>query len=148
MASDEDYSSFLDKSNEDPSGGGKVSTQTKNLTTKSVDTEVPSALGKVDEFYTSEADEPFEPVSLKWDGDDLPSAQDFGDLIGKKAESISQKDFDPQGSYGKVIDAVKKAGGSDVGFFSVELGKSRTEYFVVSVAKGKVVGLKAVAVQS
>jgi hypothetical protein len=71
-------------------------------------------------------------------------------LIGKDASSISQKEFDPQGQYKKVIDAVKKAGGKDVGFFSVEVDGTRTEYFVVSVdAKGgKVVGLKAVSIQS
>jgi hypothetical protein len=74
MASDEDYASFLDKANQDPSGG-KASTQsTKKASTKSVDTEVPKTLEQVEEYYTSDADEPFEPVSLKWEGDDLPSA--------------------------------------------------------------------------
>jgi hypothetical protein len=71
-------------------------------------------------------------------------------LIGKDASSISQKDFDPQGQYKKVIDAVKKAGGKDIGFFSVEVDGTRTEYFIISVdTKGKkVVGLKAVSIQS
>jgi hypothetical protein len=78
----------------------------------------------------------------------LRFAEDFGSLIGKDAESVSEKDFDPQGQYKKVIEAVKKAGGKDVGFFSVDVDKTRTEYYVVSVTKGKVVGLKAVAVQS
>jgi hypothetical protein len=73
MTSDEDYASFLDKANQDPSGG-KASTQsTKKASTKSIDTEVPKALEQVEEFYTSDADEPFEPVSLKWKGNTLPS---------------------------------------------------------------------------
>jgi hypothetical protein len=78
------------------------------------------------------------------------SSDAFGKLVGKDASGVSQKDFDPQGQYKKVVDAVKKAGNSDVGFFSVELSETRIEYFVVSVdKKGKrLVGLKAIAVES
>jgi len=149
MASDEDYASFLEKANQDPSGG-KASTQsTKTAGTKAVDTEVPKVLQEVEEYYVSDADEPFEPVSLKWKGDELPSANKFSELIGKEAESISQKRFDPRGQYTKVVDVVKKAGGNDVGFFNVELGGTRSEYFVVSTdGKGKIVGLKVMAVMS
>lgn len=71
MGSDEDYASFLDKANQDT--GASASTQSK-VGTKSVDTAVPKALESVEEYYTSEADEPFEPVSLKWDGEGLPDA--------------------------------------------------------------------------
>ena len=38
-----------------------------------VDTEVPSSLLKIDGNYASEADEPFEPVSLKWGKASMPS---------------------------------------------------------------------------
>ena len=73
MASDEDYGNFLDKANQD-TGSSKASAQsTSKPSTKSVDTEVPNSLQKVEQYYTSEADEPFEPVSLKWDGKDIPS---------------------------------------------------------------------------
>jgi hypothetical protein len=72
MGSDEDYSSFLDKANQD-TGADKATTQSKKASTKAVDTSVPKSLEEVEEYYVSEADEPFEPVSLKWDGDDLPS---------------------------------------------------------------------------
>lgn len=90
MASDEDYASFLDKANQDPAGDKSSTQSTKKASTKSVDTEVPKALEQVDEYYTSDADEPFEPVSLKWKGDELPSAgmfrprrvsQGFGDTV-------------------------------------------------------------------
>lgn len=74
MASDEDYASFLEKANQDPSGGKPSTQSTKKVSTKSVDTEVPKVLEQVDEYYTSDADEPFEPVSLKWKSDKLPSA--------------------------------------------------------------------------
>lgn len=72
--SDEAYSSFLDQANQD-TGASKASTQSKStgISTKSVDTEVPAALQKVEQYYTSETDEPFEPVSLKWAGENMPS---------------------------------------------------------------------------
>lgn len=74
MSSDQEYASFLDRANEG-TGDPNVSTQsTKKLATKAVDTDVPKTLEIVEEYYVSEADEPFEPVSLKWKEDGLPSA--------------------------------------------------------------------------
>jgi hypothetical protein len=74
MASDEDYSKFLDKANQD-TGTSKASTQpkSKEVATKSLNTDVPKHLEGIEEYYISEADEPFEPVSLQWNEDDLPS---------------------------------------------------------------------------
>ena len=72
MSSDDAYSNFLDKANQD-TGASKASTQSKSANTKAVDTEVPMTLKGVEQYYTSEADEPFEPVSLKWDGKNMPS---------------------------------------------------------------------------
>ena len=74
MASDDAYSSFLDQANQD-TGAAKASTQSKGQTasTKAVDTDVPALLQKVEQYYTSEADEPFEPVSLVWSGKNMPS---------------------------------------------------------------------------
>jgi hypothetical protein len=72
--SDEAYSSFLDQANQD-TGASKASTKSKSTapSTKAVDTDVPPTLQNVEQYYTSEADEPFEPVSLKWDGKNMPS---------------------------------------------------------------------------
>ena len=74
----------------------------------------------------------------------------FGEAIGKDASKISEKDFDPQGEYKKVVDAVKGAGSSEIGYFKVELGGTRIEYFIVSVDKKakRLVGMKAIAVES
>ncbi len=72
MSSDDAYSSFLDQANQN-TGATKSSPAAKTATTKAVDTEVPVELQSVEQYYTSEADEPFEPVSLQWDGDNLPS---------------------------------------------------------------------------
>ena len=72
MSTDDAYSDFLDKANQDTSAS-KASMQSKTANTKAVDTEVPVALKSVEKYYTSEADEPFEAVSLKWDGKNMPS---------------------------------------------------------------------------
>ena len=72
MSSDEAYGSFLDQANQD-TGASKASSQSKSASTKAVDTEIPDDLKKIEVYYTSETDEPFEPVSLKWSGKSLPS---------------------------------------------------------------------------
>jgi hypothetical protein len=69
--SDEDYEAFLNKANKDVSGSKSQSTSASKV--QAVDTEIPASLKKVDKFYTSDADEPFEPVSLKYSGKSLPS---------------------------------------------------------------------------
>lgn len=74
MSSGDAYSSFLDQANQN-TGANRATTrsQSKPVSTKAVDTEVPATLQKVEQYYTSEADEPFEPVSLKWSGSNMPS---------------------------------------------------------------------------
>lgn len=72
MSSDEAYSSFLEQANQD-TGSSNASAQSSSATTKAVDTDVPVSLQKVEQYYTSDADEPFEPVSLKWSGSNMPS---------------------------------------------------------------------------
>ncbi|KAK3172957.1 hypothetical protein OEA41_006283 [Lepraria neglecta] len=149
--SDDAYSSFLDKANQD-TGASKASTQSKSASTKAVGTEVPATLQKVEQYYVSEADEPFEPVSLKWGGKNMPSENEFGELIGHKGDisTISTKEFDPKGDYKEVLQAVEKAGDGKTRIYRLETGKSRVEYYVVGFDEkgGKVVGLKAKAVES
>lgn len=72
MASDEDYNSFLDQANQD-TGTSNTSAQSTLAQLKATDTEIPTELQSVDQYYTSEADEPFEPVSLAWKGKSMPS---------------------------------------------------------------------------
>jgi hypothetical protein len=69
--SDEDYEAFLNKANQDV--GGATAQSKKSVGIKAVDTEIPQGLEKVNEVFVSDADEPFEPVSLKYSGDSLPS---------------------------------------------------------------------------
>lgn len=79
MATDEEYMAFLDKANEDPSAGvakGQSSSSSGKVELKALDegVAVPQVLKKAtkDAFYVSDADEPFEPVGLKFKGDELP----------------------------------------------------------------------------
>ena len=77
MASDQEYSDFLNKANADPNEG-RASTASKSqgskiefrATEKGV--EVPKVLKEACEgegiYYMSDADEPFEPVALSSDG--------------------------------------------------------------------------------
>jgi len=72
MSSDADYASFLDKANQDTGSAQQQSgSSKKSYGTKSVDTAVPQALEKVEEYYVSDADEPFEPVALKYSGSSI-----------------------------------------------------------------------------
>lgn len=73
MSSDEAYSSFLEQANQDTGTNKEDSTTAATINTKNIDTDVPQQLQNVKQYYTSEVDEPFEPVSLKWDGPELPS---------------------------------------------------------------------------
>lgn len=81
MSSDADYAAFLDKANQDTdspsastkqqsSGGGR-----KKTIATTVNSEVPAPLQELEAYYISDADEPFEPVSLKWDGGALDEGQ-------------------------------------------------------------------------
>lgn len=149
--SDDAYSSFLDQANQD-TGASKASTNSKTAATKAVNTDVPVTLQKVDQYYTSESDEPFEPVSLKWSGKNMPSENEFGKLIEHDSEvsTLTAKEFDPQGEYKKVMEAVEQSGDGKTRIYRVKHGKTRLEYYVVGFDKegGRVVGLKAKAVES
>uniref|UniRef100_A0A0B7JLS4 Anthranilate synthase n=1 Tax=Bionectria ochroleuca TaxID=29856 RepID=A0A0B7JLS4_BIOOC len=120
MASDSDYMSFLDKANEDVSGGGKATTQSKgHFQFKATDTgaKVPKEIKDAikDTFMVSEADEPFEAVSLEVKEDSLPDEVQFAELINHwdpnsaDIEILDPLDWDKKGRYTKVIEAVRQA---------------------------------------
>ena len=75
----------------------------------------------------------------------------FAELVGHdgSVEELSVKDFDPKGQYKGVLDAVREeVGGAEVKVFRVETGNARAEYWVVGVHAGKVMGVRASAVES
>ena len=82
----------------------------------------------------------------------MRGTDEFKELIDHKADvsTLTPDEFDPRGSYKAVMDSVRQAGGAEIRIFRVQLGKTRAEYYLVSVdAKGsRIVGLKAKAVES
>ncbi|KAI1127560.1 hypothetical protein F5Y10DRAFT_242499 [Nemania abortiva] len=165
MASDEDYMAFLDKANRDPNEGYAKPQSDSNEGFKAMDdgATIPAAIQEAtkDAFYVSDADEPFVPVCLAWDeaGKGLPDEEEFAALIHHpspfKAEIEIQDpaDWDTQGQYAAIVDAVRKAGkGNDVRVYRVAKGGVKVEYWVVTTdGKGKgarLVGAKALAVES
>ncbi|CAJ0551717.1 Ff.00g056960.m01.CDS01 [Fusarium sp. VM40] len=157
MSNDDDYMSFLNKANQDTGAG--ASTQEKTaFKAKDHGVEVPKAIAEVckNAVYTSDADEPFEEVSLKWQGSNgLPSETEFAKLINHSSPDSADIDildpltWDSDGKYTDVIDAVREASqGNDVRVYQVSRDKTRTEYWVVSHFDGKLIGAKALSVES
>lgn len=110
MASDQDYMSFLDKANEDPSKGqaqvkqqqgNTAGASKKKFRTTQEGVEVPACLARVcggsnnnkgaGVFYVSDADEPFEAVALGWDeaGKGLPDEGSFLVSLPRPSSSSS-----------------------------------------------------------
>ncbi|KFH48627.1 hypothetical protein ACRE_004840 [Hapsidospora chrysogenum ATCC 11550] len=161
MASDEDYMAFLNKANEDVSGGsGQAAAQSSKVQSKAVDSgaEVPKEIREVcrDAFYVSDTDEQFEGVSLRWNGEDgLPDEVEFAKLINHpqpsnaEVEIMDPTDWDRKGQYNKLLEAVRQASqGNDVRVYRVTWDRTRVEYWLITRADGQIVGAKALAVES
>ena len=79
MSTDAEYEAFLEKANQDRSTGGAgketavTASQSKSPSLITVNTAVPAALQDIQEFLISDADEPFEPISLIWTENKMPS---------------------------------------------------------------------------
>lgn len=82
----------------------------------------------------------------------LSLLDEFKDLVGhgSKVEKWNDNDFDPGRKYETAVGAVREAGDGSAWIFRVELGRTRVEYYVVSLDKKskRVVGLKAKSVES
>lgn len=88
-----------------------------------------------------------------------PTTEEMAKLINHpdptnaEVEIMDPADWDTQGQYKDIIDAVTKAGkGNDVRVYKISKGGARAEYWVVTTeGKGKdakLVGVKALAVES
>lgn len=158
---DEEYAAFLDKASADREP--QASTQSASLSNKAKHTtvttsSVPGSLKNLKATYTSDSDEPFEPVSLdrKSKSGEL-TAEEVTELIGAKKGAVSEidvKSFDPRGEYTKVFGAIEGAVGKDakaLKVFKVEAGGARVEYWILGAAimgEQHVVGAKALSVES
>lgn len=85
MSSDAEYAAFLDKANEDVKPAAQQDVGKTGYGTKSVNTAVPKALESVEEYYVSDADEPFEPVALEFDGSSVSASMYNTDLVASRA---------------------------------------------------------------
>ncbi|KAH6847892.1 hypothetical protein B0I37DRAFT_376122, partial [Chaetomium sp. MPI-CAGE-AT-0009] len=82
-------------------------------------------------------------------------AGEFAELIrhwdpdNAEVEIMDPVDWDPKGQYGEVVDAVREAGqGNDVRVYRVVREGVKAEYWVVTFQGAKLVGAKALAVES
>jgi hypothetical protein len=156
MADDQSYNTFLTKANKDPSANSSQHKSTSRAKSKFDPTtaqasSVPSPLQNLDTTYTSDSDEPFEPILLDYAGHELPDAAQFAKCVKREeaeVELLEVGDFDPRGQYENIIGKVKEAGDGDCAVFRVEVSKTRAEYYVVSVGERKLVGVRARAVES
>ncbi|KAL6826842.1 hypothetical protein J3E69DRAFT_332322 [Trichoderma sp. SZMC 28015] len=166
MASDEDYMAFLNKANQDADEGraaaqsSRGAGQQRTFKTTDEGSELPKSIAEVirDAVYVSEADEPFKGVSLRWKGEGgLPDEVEFAKLINHwdaenaQIDIMDPVDWDSQGEYGNVIDAVREATkGNDVRVYRVARDLTRAEYFVISRDDegGRIVGVKALGIES
>lgn len=84
MASDKDYMAFLDKANQDLDDGKALATKS-SAAFKTMDegSQAPKVIRDAcqDAVYVTDADEPFEEVSLKWRGDGLPDESAFDSFL-------------------------------------------------------------------
>ncbi|KAF2273369.1 uncharacterized protein EI97DRAFT_461243 [Westerdykella ornata] len=162
MASDDAYAAFLEKANQDVSGGAggeeitarSSSSADKRIRIQEQDVvEVPASLRGIEEVYVSESDEGFEGVGLGWEGGEV-DADSLRKALSLSSDtdvsSLSEKEFDPRGNYTSVIDKVKRAGNGSVKIFRIELDATRAEIWVLSVdEKGKrLVGVRTLSVET
>lgn len=110
--SDADYTAFLDKANQN-TGGAAAQQEGTKYGTKSVNTAIPKVLEEVEEYFTSDADEPFEPVSLSYKGDEeisagetvffshVVEARDGNGLLYGRNPRLGDEKLFPQGKLGR-----------------------------------------------
>lgn len=85
--------------------------------------------------------------------EEIAKLVDHWDPTSAEVEILDPTDWDTNGQYKDIIDAVTKAGkGNDVRVYRIVKDKSRVEYFVVTrLGDGKsarLVGVKALAIES
>jgi hypothetical protein len=66
-----------------------------------------------------------------------------------RAEELIVSEFDPRGEYRDVVkEAEGVVDGGELKVFRVERGKTRVEYYLVGLRGGRLVGVRAEAVES
>ena len=81
MADDKAYEDFLNRASEG-AGGVQAKDSAKTYKTRAVNAAVPQALEGVEAYYVSEADEPFEVVSLGFGGGEVGAGMFYLPFLG------------------------------------------------------------------
>ncbi|EHY53420.1 hypothetical protein HRR83_003626 [Exophiala dermatitidis] len=170
MADDASYTAFLEKANADvsgPSHSHEQSPSTSQARTKLDPTTsttsqleaLPASLKSLpsDLTYTSDTDEPFQPIALNYAGTELPNAEEFRKCLGAKGqtagavEELSAEEFDPRGQYKDIIERVSQAAKEQnlkVKVYRVEISRTRAEYYILTLGEKMLVGVYVKAVES
>ncbi|EFW98856.1 hypothetical protein CMQ_4708 [Grosmannia clavigera kw1407] len=142
-ASDDAYAAFLNKANQDPSGGyASTPSPAQSAAVDAATKNAPAALVAAvqDVFYMSDSDEPFSAVALPYSSSTLPDEDTFvslalGSSPGAEVTIMDPFEWDPKGRYKQLLDAVREAGhGNDVRVYRVQFkNASQVEYWLVTV---------------
>ncbi|UKZ54700.1 hypothetical protein TrVGV298_008512 [Trichoderma virens] len=143
MASDEDYMAFLNKANQDADEGRAAAQSSRGagaqreFKTADEGSELPKSIAEVcrDAFYVIE----FAKLINHWDAENA------------QIDIMDPIEWDSQGEYGNIIDAVREATrGNDVRVYRVARDLTRAEYWVISRDDegGRIVGVKALGIES
>ena len=77
---------------------------------------------------------------------------EFQDLIQHDAgvSTLGLDEFDPQGQYKEILEAVNSVGDGKLKVYRVQHGRSRAEYYIVRFEKNgrRIIGFKAKAVET
>lgn len=66
-----------------------------------------------------------------------------------EVDILDVEQWDPQGQYKEIVDAVRSASkGGDVRVYKIQSSGARIEYWVLGVEGGKLLGVKALSVES
>ena len=151
MASDSDYTAFLERANEPSSAAAQTSAPSSGAGTQSLAAAAPAALvhAAKDRFYTSESDEEFTALAFPCAVlDERAVAAAAASAHESEVQELSVRDFDPRGEYADLVRRVGEVSGGAARVFRVQQGRSGCEYWIVAQQEERAVGVKVKAVET
>jgi hypothetical protein len=151
MSTEDDtgYVNFLQKAN--AQAHGSVKTQSRSTPVRTAEHEKLAVLGRDAEgvTYTSDSDEPFEPVFITTASKSLPSADEFAKLVNSgNVEVRSIHEWDPRGQYKVAVESLKRHAGSEIKIYLVQGEGARTFQYILAAVDGGLLGYQVLSVES
>ena len=155
-ASDDEYSAFLTKASKYDNSLFNTIGEDAQSEPSAMHPDLPEIASTVSsQTFTSETDESFVPVFFA-DAEvtELPTAAEFDQYISVEGRCslLTAEQWDPHGSYGVVLDAVRKfvRPSSRVAVYQVHAKGARVVYFILGLSSRKdgLIGVKTRAVES